>query len=124
MYRKVTTTPRSSQGAALLCPKLPGKGTTRVLSILPSHTQSYAAFHSIPKKQPIRYTNERILCLFELFLGSQLGGVSALFLAAVCRLGGKTGVAFAADHLVAVELSGEHGKRRIVDSSPQSKDQV
>ena len=63
-------------------------------------------------------------CLFELFLGSQLGGVSALFLAAVDGLGWKTSVALAADILFAVVLSGKHSQRRIVDSSSQTQDQV
>eukprot|EP00532_Pseudo-nitzschia_australis_P002156 CAMPEP_0168189262 /NCGR_PEP_ID=MMETSP0139_2-20121125/16249_1 /TAXON_ID=44445 /ORGANISM="Pseudo-nitzschia australis, Strain 10249 10 AB" /LENGTH=162 /DNA_ID=CAMNT_0008112079 /DNA_START=99 /DNA_END=587 /DNA_ORIENTATION=- len=62
--------------------------------------------------------------LFELFLGSQLRSVSALFLAAVAGLGWKTGVALAADGLVTVELAGKHGQGRIVNPSSQTKDQV
>ena len=50
--------------------------------------------------------------------------MSALFLAAVFRLWWETSIALAADGLFAVELSGKHGKGRIVDSSSKTKDQV
>mmetsp|Transcript_1681 Transcript_1681/g.4354 ORF Transcript_1681/g.4354 Transcript_1681/m.4354 type:complete len:163 (+) Transcript_1681:72-560(+) len=64
------------------------------------------------------------MCLFELFLGSQLAGVPALFLAAVDGLRGKTSVALSADVLLAVELAGEHRQGRIVHPSPQSQDEM
>mgnify|MGYP006864118693 CR=1 FL=1 len=101
--------PRNVSGRESANKKFPGPDH----SLLPISFLHFVSFHFSPA-----------YCLFELLLGSQLGGVSALFLAAVCGLGGKTGVALAADGLFAVVLSGKHGQRRIVNSSSQSKDQV
>jgi len=50
--------------------------------------------------------------------------VSALLLSAVGGLGGKAGVAFTADSLVTVELTGKHGKRGVVHSSAQTQDEM
>merc|ERR1740117_1381707 len=53
---------------------------------------------------PLMNAPQKYLSLLQLFLGPQLVCVPALFLAAVGRTLGKTGVAQAADLLVAVEL--------------------
>jgi len=62
--------------------------------------------------------------LFELFLGAQLTGVSALFLSAVGRTGRETSVAFSANGLFAVESLGQESEGRIVDTSAQTQHQV
>jgi len=49
--------------------------------------------------------------LFELLLGAELVGVSALALTAVGSARGETRVALAANHLVAVELGGKRLER-------------
>ncbi len=50
--------------------------------------------------------------------------MSTLPLPTVGSLRRKPGVTFAANTLVAIILLGQHGKRRIVNSSTQAKDQV
>jgi len=62
--------------------------------------------------------------LFELLLGAELVGVTALALTAVGRTGGETSVALAADHLVAVELGGKSLERRLDDTTTKAEDQV
>jgi hypothetical protein len=62
--------------------------------------------------------------LLELLLGAELVGVSALALAAVGGTGRETGVALAADHLVAVELGGQSLERGLDDTTTQTEDQV
>lgn len=83
--------------------------------------------------------------LFELLLGSELVGVSALSLAAVggtgreaglrycvsdfstdsiAVIGQETYVALAADHLVAVELGGQSLERGLDDATTQTEDQM
>ena len=47
----------------------------------------------------------------ELLFGSDVGGVTALSLSAVCCLGRKSGIALSANHLFALVLSGKGGKR-------------
>ena len=81
--------------------------------------------------------------LFELLLGAELVGVSALALSAVGGTGRKAGlrssvsiatrtwslervtyVALAADHLVAVELAGERLERGLNDATAEAEDEV
>lgn len=62
--------------------------------------------------------------LFQLLLGAELVGVSALLLAAVGRSGRETGVALSADHLVAVVLGGEGLERWLDDTTTETEDQV
>jgi len=62
--------------------------------------------------------------VFELLLGAELVGVSALALAAVGGTRGKTGIALAADHLVAVELGGKSLERGLDDATAQAEDKV
>jgi len=62
--------------------------------------------------------------LFELFLGAQLTGVSALFLSAVGGAGRETGVTFSANGLFAVESLGEEGEGGIVDATTKAQHQV
>ena len=50
--------------------------------------------------------------------------MSALLLPAVGGLGGKAGVALAADGLLAVVLPREHREGGVVDASPQPQDEV
>ncbi len=62
--------------------------------------------------------------LLKLLLGPELVAVTALLLTAVGGAGVKAGITLAANDLVAVILSGEHLKRRLNNSSPQSEDKV
>jgi hypothetical protein len=62
--------------------------------------------------------------LFELFLGTQLTGVSTLLLSAVFGTRREAGVAFSAHGLVAVVRLCEQGQRRIIHTPTQAKDQV
>jgi hypothetical protein len=50
--------------------------------------------------------------------------VTTLALAAVGSTGRETGVALAADHLVAVELGGKSLERRLNDTTTEAEDQV
>jgi len=50
--------------------------------------------------------------------------VTTLLLAAVLGAGGKTGVAFAADHLFAVEGLGESGKGGVNDAATKAEHEV
>ena len=50
--------------------------------------------------------------------------MTALLLSAVSRPGGKSGVALSANHLVAVELSGQHLQGRLNGTSTQAQHQV
>ena len=65
----------------------------------------------------------------KLLLGSEITVVTALSLSAVGCLGWKSGVAFSADHLIALVLSSESSERRFdLDGShttaSESQDQV
>lgn len=62
--------------------------------------------------------------LFELLLGAELVGVSALALPAVGGSGREAGVALAADHLVAVELAGQGLERGLDDTTTEAEDEV
>ncbi len=81
--------------------------------------------------------------LFELLLGAELVGVSALALSAVRRTGRETGldvpvshspskavsvgqtyIALAADHLVAVELACQSLQRGLNDTTTETEDEV
>jgi hypothetical protein len=62
--------------------------------------------------------------LFELLLGAELVGVTALALAAVGGTGGKTGVALAADGLVAVVLGGKGLQGGLNDTTTETEDKV
>jgi hypothetical protein len=62
--------------------------------------------------------------LFELLLRSELVGVTTLALAAVGSTGRETGVALAADHLVAVELGGKSLERRLNDTTTETENKV
>jgi hypothetical protein len=62
--------------------------------------------------------------LFKLFLGAKLIGVTTLLFAAIGGTRRQTRIAFSANGLVAIESLGKKGKRRIVDSSTQTKDQM
>lgn len=48
-----------------------------------------------------------VTCLLQLLLGSDVGGVATLLLAAVSSAGMKPGVTLAANHLVGVILLGQ-----------------
>lgn len=54
------------------------------------------------------YSANPTKCLLQLLLGAKIVGVSALLLAAVDCTRVQTGIALAADHLVAVVLLGQH----------------
>ena len=64
--------------------------------------------------------------LFQLLLGAQLVGVTTLALAAVGGTRGKTGVALAADRLLAVVLAGQSLKRGLNNgtTTTETEDQV
>merc|ERR1719401_1436544 len=62
--------------------------------------------------------------LLQLLLRAEHVGVAALLLAAVDRAGVEPGVALAADHLVAVVLTGEHCERRLDDAATQTEHEV
>jgi hypothetical protein len=62
--------------------------------------------------------------LLELFLGTQLTGVSTLLLAAIGRTRRKSCVAFSANRLVAIVTLGEKRQRGIVDAPTQAQDQM
>ena len=62
--------------------------------------------------------------LFQLLLRAQLVGVAALLLPAVGRTWRETGVALAADHLVAVVLGCEGLERGLNDTTTETEDQV
>jgi hypothetical protein len=62
--------------------------------------------------------------LFELLLRAELVGVTTLALAAVGSTGRETGVALAADHLVAVVLRCESLQRRLNDTTTETEHQV
>ena len=57
--------------------------------------------------------------LLQLLLGAEVAAVTALLLTAVVGTLGQTGVALAANHLLAVVLLGESSKRGLDDSSSQ-----
>jgi hypothetical protein len=77
----------------------------------------------MPKTKDARDHEERNR-LFQLLLGAELVGVSALALSAVGRTGRETSVALAADHLVAVELGGESLERGLNETAAETEDQV
>ena len=60
----------------------------------------------------------------HLLLGADVTVVATLALSAVGRLCRESGIALAADHLVAVVLGGEDTQRGLDDSSSQTKYQV
>ncbi len=62
--------------------------------------------------------------LLQLLLGAKLRRMSALPLPAVGGLGRQTRIALAADALLAVEFSSEHGEGRVVNATTQTQDQV
>lgn len=62
--------------------------------------------------------------LFELFLGTKLAGVSAFLLSAVGSTGWKTGVAFSADGLFAIETLSQQGQSGVIDSTTKTKHQM
>jgi hypothetical protein len=62
--------------------------------------------------------------LFQLLLGSQLVAVSTFLLSAVNGTGMKSSIAFSADHLVTVILSGKDLESRLDDTSSESKNEV
>ena len=62
--------------------------------------------------------------LLQLLLGAELVGVPALLLAAVHGPGVQPRVALAADHLLAVELAGQHCQGGLDDAPAQAKHQV
>jgi len=73
---------------------------------------------------PSLKTIESPVFLLELLLGAQVVGVSAAAFAAVGGARRKTRVTLSANHLLAVVFLGQHAKRRLDDSSPQSQDQM
>ena len=62
--------------------------------------------------------------LLQLFLGPELVGVAALFLAAVLGARRQTGIADSADLLVLVVLLRKHHQRRLNDATTQAQHQV
>ncbi|GAO45925.1 hypothetical protein G7K_0171-t1 [Saitoella complicata NRRL Y-17804] len=62
--------------------------------------------------------------LLKLLLGAELGGVTTSLLAAVGGTGRETGVALAADHLVAVVLGSQSLKRGLNDTTTETEDKV
>ena len=62
--------------------------------------------------------------LLQLLLDAELVGVTALLLAAVGGARRETGVALAADHLVAVELAGQGLERGLNDTTTETENQV
>ena len=60
--------------------------------------------------------------LLQFFLWAKLRSVSTLFLAAVLGTGGKTGVAFTADHTVTVEFFGKSGKGWVNGTATKTED--
>ena len=58
-----------------------------------------------------------LCCSLELLLGAKVIGVAALLLATVHSTGMETCVAFAANHLLAIVLAGEHGQGRLDHTS-------
>ena len=77
---------------------------------------------SIAKNHP--NPNSRATSLFELLLGAELAGVAALLLSAVGGTGGKSGVALAADGLLAVVLLGEESEGGVVNTATKTEDAV
>ena len=62
--------------------------------------------------------------LLQLLLGADVAGVPALLLAAIGGPRVKTGVALAADHLVAVVLLGQDAQGRFDDPAAEAEHQV
>ena len=76
---------------------------------------------SLPK---LKTQGAQFLFLLQLLLRAQLRGVPALLLAAVLRARRQPGVAFTADHTVAVRLLREGCEGRVNRSSAQAQHEV
>ena len=81
-------------------------------------------FSSTRKHRRRKNNNNGANRLLQLLLGAELVGVTALLLTAVDRTGRETGIAHTADVLVAVELTGQHLKGRLDDTTSQTEHQV
>eukprot|EP00043_Microstomoeca_roanoka_P028386 m.17796 g.17796 ORF g.17796 m.17796 type:complete len:74 (-) comp8366_c0_seq1:292-513(-) len=68
--------------------------------------------------------NRKPTSLFQLLLGSEVAGVTALLLTAVLGTGVEASVALAANHLVAVVLLSEELQVRLNDTTTQTEDKV
>ena len=62
--------------------------------------------------------------LFQFLLGAELVGVTALALTAVVCLGGESGVALTADHLVAVVLTGKDHEGGLDHTTTEAENEV
>jgi hypothetical protein len=93
---------------------------------LRGHTQTHAPSHFDHQHHHPHHaiSSTKAYRLLDLLLGAELVGVTTLLLAAVGGTGRQTGVAFPADHLLAVVLGSQGLEGGLDDTATETEDQV